>query len=108
MNLIKFLKYILFKERPGKKEVINGVIVTRDSRLNIIKEEYTGGLIIRYSFDILNREREMQTSEGYRELTNYYSSSKDKREVTHYYKRKVWVDTISEDGVITTEYKTNK
>ena len=50
----------------------------------------------------------MQTSEGYRELTNYYSTSKDKREVTHYYKRKVWVDNISEDGVITTEYKTNK
>ena len=98
----------MFRESPGKKEVINGVIVTRDNRLNIIKEEYPGGLIIRYSFDILNREREMQTSEGYRELTNYYSSSRDKREVTHYYKRKVWVDIISEDGVITTVYKTNK
>tara|TARA_R110001592_G_scaffold358821_1_gene664244 strand:- start:340 stop:666 length:327 start_codon:yes stop_codon:yes gene_type:complete len=106
MNLIKFLKYILVRERPGKKEVINGVVITRDNRLNIIKKEYPGGLIIRYSFDILNREREMQTSEGYRELTNYYASSKDKREVTHYYKRKVWVDLISLDGTITTEYKT--
>ena len=108
MNLIKFLKYILFRESTGKKEVVSGVIVTRDSRSNIITEEYPGGLIIRYSFDILNREREMQTSEGYREITNYYSSSKDKSEVTHYYKRRVWVDTISEEGVITTEYKTNK
>jgi hypothetical protein len=50
----------------------------------------------------------MQTSGGYREITNYYSSSKDKREVTHYYKSRVWVDFITPEGVVTTEYITNK
>tara|TARA_R110001632_G_scaffold229549_1_gene365798 strand:+ start:864 stop:1190 length:327 start_codon:yes stop_codon:yes gene_type:complete len=108
MNLIKFLKYILVREIAGEQEFINGVFITRDNRSNIIKKEYPGGLIVRYSFDILNREREMQTSGGYREITNYYSSSKDKREVTHYYKSRVWVDFITPEGVVTTEYITNK
>jgi len=108
MNLIKFLKYILTKERSGNREVINGAVITRDNRLNIIKKEFTGGLVVRYTYDILNREREMYTSDGYKEITNYYYSSKNKKEVTYYYKRKVWVDYISLDGAITTEYKTNK
>jgi len=108
MNLIKFLKYILIKERPGNREVINGAVITRDNRSNIIKKEFTGGLVVRYTYDILNREREMYTSDGYKEITNYYYSSKNKKEVTYYYKRKVWVDYISLDGAVTTEYKTNK
>lgn len=108
MNLIKFLKYILNRDKPGKREVINGAIITRDNRLNIVKKEYIGGLVVRYSYDILNREREMYTSEGYREITNYYTTSKNKKDITYYYKRKVWIDYISLDGQITTEYKTNK
>ncbi len=108
MNLIKFLRRILIREKPGNREVINGAVITRDNRQNIIKKEYTGGLVIRYTYDILNREREMHTSEGYKEITNYYYSSKNKKEVTYYYKRKVWIDYHSLDGAVTTEYKTNK
>ncbi len=52
MNLIKFLKYILIKERPGNREVINGAVITRDNRSNIIKKEFTGGLVVRYTYDI--------------------------------------------------------
>tara|TARA_R110001592_G_scaffold274961_2_gene541910 strand:+ start:1192 stop:1518 length:327 start_codon:yes stop_codon:yes gene_type:complete len=108
MNLIKFLKYILVRERSVRKEVSNGVVNTRDARHNIIKKEYPGGLVVRYTFDILNREREMLTSDGYKELTNYHSTTRNKKEITYYYKRKVWVDLISIDGSVTTEYKTNK
>jgi len=105
MNLLETLKSILLnRKQPKNVELIDNVIVKKDKNGNVIKRQFPSGLIIRYRYDILNREREMRTSEGYVEHTDYHNTSRKKKEVRHFFKSKEWVEYITLDGEVTTEY----
>ncbi len=105
MNIIKlFLDLIIGEGKNSNAESNNNELVTRNEEGNVIKREYPNGLKITYRYDILNRERELRTSEGYVEVTSYHNTSSKKKQVSYYYKRQRWVDLISLDGHVETYY----
>lgn len=109
MNLLETLRSILLsRKQPKNVELINNILVTKDKSGNVIKREFPTGYVIKYRYDILNREREMRTSEGYVEHTDYHNTSKRKKEVRYFYKKQEWVDYITLDGEVTTEYVEEK
>ena len=102
MNILKLILKFFSKEKSNSESSV--ITIKRDEKGNIIKRVYSNGLIIRYSYDMLNRENELRTSEGYTELTTYYNSSNRKKEVYYTYKRQRWMDKITLDGYRTTHY----
>jgi len=102
MNILKLILKFFSKEESNSES--NVITIKRDERGNIIQRVYPNGLIIKYSYDMLNREKELRTSEGYTELTTYHNTSKRKKEVYYTYKRQRWMDKITIDGHRTTHY----
>jgi len=104
MNLLERLRSILLKTKQKNTELVGSVLVTKDNRGNITKRVYSSGLVIRYRYDILNREREMRTSDGYMEQTDYHNTSNRKKRIRYVNKSKEWIEEITLDGEVTTEY----
>jgi len=46
----------------------------------------------------------MRTSDGYMEQTDYHNTSNRKKRIRYVNKSKEWIDEITLDGEVTTEY----
>ncbi len=101
MSLLNLIKSFFVKK---KAEFDGNMMIERDGRGNIIKRTFLTGFVVKYHFDLLNREVAMITSNGYREDKEYYDVSHKIKRISCRRGKKVWIEHFTSDGEKEVEY----